>query len=497
MGVIIKESLLQTVIRIAVSFISALAVIFLYPKDTDLYGLISYVLSSAALLMPFIVLGLGQAAMRFFPYSGNDLTSRLNFAKFLILIFIISVLAFFAFFIGFKHLLLTFATNESADLEYYLKYICIGAILFAIIEMLVRYISNYKIVAIPIVFQNLYKLVIPISFLLIYLKTITTEIGIQIILVSLGFSAIVLLFIAIKYLYNPSSFVPKEVEKKAYSTREFLIYYFWAFASTAGSIIAFRVDGIMIPALTDFESNGDYFIAMFITTVITIPISAVLNIAHPIISQAWKENDLSEIRSVYYKGSENLLFIGVAMLLAVLLLLDFLPLVLKDWESLSFIKYIVLIMGFGRLFDMASGVNGVIIQYSKWYKYNTLFIFILVFTNVILNYFLITKSASPIAGAAIATAISLIAFNLLKALLIYLKIGMQPFNRKMMLFVISFLLLILTSLFLNEIILGYGALLANTLLGIIFLTTWMFVFRIATETTDSVRKILERLGVKI
>jgi len=415
-GIIIRESFNQSAIRISLAFISALAVIFIYPLDTELYGLITYVINTAALLMPFILLGVNQACLKFFPYNIQSKAKRTSFFKLLVGIILISIAGFVLLFIPFKKALLELSKNPSENFEYYLGYIGFAAILFALIEFLVKYISNYKIVSLPVGLQSAYKVFNPIVFLLIYLKYISIERGIQIIIASLLLSLIALSFITLIQL-NKKLVVIDEKEKSTYKKSEFLSFYFWAFASAAGSVLALRIDGIMIPTLTNFELNGEYSLAIFISTVVTIPISAVVGIAHPILSEAWKNNDQNEIKKVYLRGSENLLFIGVAMLIANLLLLDILPMFLDVWKSYDSVKLLVFILGVGRLFDMASGVNGVIIQYSPWFKMNTVYIILLVVVNVGLNYWLIQKFG--LVGAAIATAFSLILFNVLKTELIF------------------------------------------------------------------------------
>ena len=502
MGIIIKESFNQTVLRVVISLIGALAIIFIYPLNRELYGIFGYILNTSSLLMALVVLGLGLSSIRFFPYSNHSAKSRLSFFWFIIRVFCLNVLLFVGFFYFLKDEFIRFSNNPSTQYEAFIWHICLGALLFSVIEILVKYLSNYKIVAIPVALQALYKISTPLAFVLVYFRFVSLESGVWIIFGALFFSLLILVYITIVKLRN--SYQPDGRPSELYSKKSFFSYYFWAFASSAGSLIAFRIDGYMVPALTTFELNGDYNMAMFITTVITIPISAVVSIAHPMLSEAWKENNLTSIKNIYLKGSENLMFIGTAMLLAVFLLLDFLPIFFgylasldflddyksidrlsREWEKLRYIKLIVLVLGISRLFDMASSVNGVIIQHSKWYRHNTYYILIMVIVNVVLNYTLIVIADLSIMGAAIATTTSLIVFNVMKTILIQIKINMQPFTSKMILFVVS-LSGVLYSIFYLEILIGENyAFLANKILTIAFLATWMFYFHFAPDTKSS------------
>lgn len=507
MGVIIKESFNQTVLRIIISMIGAFALILIYPLDRELYGLYSYVLGTSALLMPLVVLGLGQAAMRFFPYVGKDGVSKRAFFLFITKIFLINSVVFLALFYLAKGLLVRFAANPSPEYEYYLWYIGLGTILFSVIEMLVKYLSNYKIVAVPVALQTLYKIGTPIAFALVYFGFLDKEIGVWIIFSVLIVSLIILIYMSLSKLNRVDAI---DVEAKGFSNKDFFSYYIWAFASSAGSLIALKIDAYMVPALTNFEATGDYNMAVFMTTLITIPISAVISIAHPVISEAWKNNDLGQIKKIYIKGSENLLYVGVAMLLILFSLLDFLPMFFKhlasiwdleliqnlsaNWNELRYLKLLVMILGISKLFDMASGVNGVIIQHSVWYKYNTFFILLLVVMNVVLNIYFINWLF--ITGAAIATTISLVAFNILKTGLIYKKIHMHPFSWRMILFIITVIGVSANSFYLSNVFSSEWAFLSNIIISITFLLVWLYYLGFAEDTRTSLENIIRKRILK-
>jgi O-antigen/teichoic acid export membrane protein len=512
-GIIIKESFNQTVLRVIISMVGAFALVFIYPLNRELYGIFGYIINTSALLMALVVLGLGLSSMRFFPYTSATQKERKNFFWFIIRIFCLNSIVFVLGFYFLQDAFIKFSSNPSANYEAFIWHICLGALMFSVIEILVKYLSNYKIVAIPVALQTLYKLSTPVAFALVYFKWINLETGIWIIFGVLLISLIALVWMTSAKLRNDykSSDNLALSDKELFTKKSFFGYYFWAFASSAGSIIAFRIDGYMVPALTTFELNGDYTMAVFITTVITIPISAVVSIAHPMLSEAWRDNNLASIKNIYLKGSENLVYIGSAMLLAVFLLLDFLPIFFdylaslefldgfksidklsREWNELRYIKLLVLVLGISKLFDMASSVNGVIIQHSKWYRHNTYYILVMVVVNVVLNYALIVSADLSIMGAAIATTISLIIFNVMKTILIYIKTDIQPFTGKMLLFVLSLSVIILSIFCLENWIGDTIAFVANNILVFAFLAIWLWSFHFAEDTKNSLVSIKKK-----
>ena len=73
---------------------------------------------------------------------------------------------------------------------------------------------------------------------------------------------------------------------------------------------------------------------------------------------------------------------------------------------------------------MVSGLNAQIIINSKYYRYDLYTSLFLVLSQYQLILFLIPKYG--INGAAMATAISIFLFNLIRLILIKIKMGMHP-----------------------------------------------------------------------
>ncbi|WP_374165855.1 polysaccharide biosynthesis C-terminal domain-containing protein [Arcticibacter sp. MXS-1] len=91
-------------------------------------------------------------------------------------------------------------------------------------------------------------------------------------------------------------------------------------------------------------------------------------------------------------------------------------------------KYVIFFVSLGGLIDMATGMNGMILATSKYYKYDTYFFLGLIFLTVAANYVFIPKWG--ITGAAAASALTTLLFNLYRYLFIWKKFGLQPFDLK-------------------------------------------------------------------
>jgi O-antigen/teichoic acid export membrane protein len=89
-------------------------------------------------------------------------------------------------------------------------------------------------------------------------------------------------------------------------------------------------------------------------------------------------------------------------------------------------KWVVIIIGIGKLVDMLFGPSSEIIVLSKYYWFNIILILFLAVTVIIANNLLIPLYG--INGAAIGAALALISFNAIKYVFILVTLKMQPFQ---------------------------------------------------------------------
>jgi O-antigen/teichoic acid export membrane protein len=183
---------------------------------------------------------------------------------------------------------------------------------------------------------------------------------------------------------------------------------------------------IMIGAFLGLEHVAFYTLAFYIGSVIKVPGKSIISISVPLLAKAWEEQDFKQIQTIYSKSSINQLIIGGLFFLCVWINIDAIFSILP--EKFSHGKWVVLYIGLAQLFNVAAGVNGAIIINSKYYKYDLYTNLLLVVITLISNYLLIPKYG--INGAAMATALSVLLFNLIRLILIKLKMNLQPFSLK-------------------------------------------------------------------
>ncbi|QDK81852.1 oligosaccharide flippase family protein [Spirosoma sp. KCTC 42546] len=219
-------------------------------------------------------------------------------------------------------------------------------------------------------------------------------------------------------------FSRKFVSVNANLRRNMMRYAGLTFTSALSTQIVWTIDKFMINSRQGLGDTGIYGTASYFATVIAIPATTLYKVSGTLIAESWKTNDLDNIASIYRKSCLNqliagcLVFVGVAANLPSVF--RFLP---PDYEAGY---YVILWLGLGKLIDMATGVNGIIMNTSRYYTYDSLFFVALVFITIGANLYLIPRFG--INGAAMGAALATMLFNLARTLFVGFAFRMQPFT---------------------------------------------------------------------
>jgi O-antigen/teichoic acid export membrane protein len=227
-----------------------------------------------------------------------------------------------------------------------------------------------------------------------------------------------------------------------------------------------QIDSILINFFKDTANTGIYAITFYYGTLVILPSRAVFRIAPSFIAEAFKQNDMKQIRNIQYKSCLNQLLIGTGIFLLLWLNIDNVFRILPQ-EYISG-KYVILFIGLANLISMAGGLSSQIITNSKFYRYNGLFVIIYLGLAVILN--IVFIPILGIKGAALAAMASMLVFNILKFIYIYRKFNIQPYrNRHIRILLTGVIAYIITALFTypEHLILNIG--LKSSLFSILFI----------------------------
>jgi O-antigen/teichoic acid export membrane protein len=195
-----------------------------------------------------------------------------------------------------------------------------------------------------------------------------------------------------------------------------------------GSIAASRIDVFMLGNKMSLSGVGIFTIAYFIASFIEMPSRAVFQMVTPFTSDALKNNDIKLIDSLYKRTSINQLITAGILFLLLWINADNIFNFMPNGEIFKAGKYVIFFIGLAKVFDALTGINAIILGNSKFYYYTLFFIFFLAIIAFAVNYYFIPIWG--IVGSALATFISIVAYNLILVVFVKWKIGVQPFTKK-------------------------------------------------------------------
>ncbi|MCO4292945.1 polysaccharide biosynthesis C-terminal domain-containing protein [Solitalea sp. MAHUQ-68] len=493
MGLIQKQTIKGTIysyLGVAVGFVTT---VVLRPRclSTDENGVLGLLLAYSSVIAQLSSLGFQTASMRFFPYFRN---AEKNNHGFLFLSSLVSAVGFLLcwLFIAFGGEAL-WGSNAGFQLVFK-QY---GPVLWGLSFFLQFFgvLDNYNRALYDTVtgtaLREFYqKLFVALSMTLILVFTLNFQ---QFIYVWLFANILPTLIIAIKLgrenrldFTSELSFPNKALIKGMVSISSFAII-----SGFTTAVIQY-IDKIMINNLLGLSETGIYDITIYFAAVIAMPSRAMYRIAGTIIADRWKERDMNGILSIYRKSCINQLLIGLLLFIGIWANIDnvFHILPAEYIEG----KYVVLFVGLGSLFDMATGVNGVILGTSKYFRFDTYFFVALIGIIIGANYLFIPKYG--LTGAAMAAASGTFLFNFFRYLFVWFKFGLQPFNyRNAAVLLVGLIVLALNYLlpalpnFIIDIIIRSG------LITVIYLFV-IYWFHLSPEMNELVNGKLKQIGLK-
>ncbi|MEM1320852.1 MAG: polysaccharide biosynthesis C-terminal domain-containing protein [Bacteroidota bacterium] len=424
MGVIKRQGIKQSLVSYGAVAVAALSTVFIYPRDTKIYGLARFILDTAMFLMPFMLLGLNGVIVRYFPKFKNPDNGHNGFLPFMLLIGLGSVLFFSLLGYLFWDQLLAVYEDKPAIYSQYLHYLFPLAGLITLFMIFNSYSSNFKRIVVPSIFQNLIKFSLPVLILLYLWEYIDVENIIEGILLTYLLSLIgIIIYIGflgqLKLKLNWRFLSPELL-------KEMGNYSLYLLLGGMGSVIAFRIDSIMISTLLDYDNNGIYGISAFIGNAIAIPAAALILIASPIIATAFDQKDMKHVAYLYRGSSINLLVVGLFLYVGIAAGIEDLFSIMPRAEVLKEGIQVTLLVGLAKIIDMGTSVNNQIINYSKYYRFSVVAVMAMALFNVVTNLIFIPRF--QIIGAAMASLASIFLYNLLKLGFIYYKLKIQPFS---------------------------------------------------------------------
>jgi O-antigen/teichoic acid export membrane protein len=492
MGIIQRQGIKRSILTYIGVGIGAFSTLFIYPLELEVFGMMQFIVNTASFFATFATFGVTVLPVRFFPVFENPQRAHNGFLGLLLAVASAGLVVFWSIAWLFRSALYRFIAWIGFDVPLFeenmlfVLLICAAMVFAAVLE---AYTSNFKRVTVPSIFTNLFvKVSLPLGIFLLF-NGIIGEYGLKWSLVWVFFAIVLALSLYLKYLGEwyvrlAPNFLTRPLVKEIAS------YALFGILGSFGSVIAFRIDAIMVASMTGTLNSGVYNIAYFIANVIEVPFNAVIAIMGPLIASALVRQQEGEVEDYYRKGSLNLMILGFLFYMLAIICLDDLFRITPRYEELIRGREVVWYLGFSKVLVMTFGISSGILSLSKYYRLSLIPLLLLAGINVTLNFVLIPRY--QMAGAAIATAISILVFQSMNIFLVWRHLRINPFSRQMLLVLVLALLVI----FIGYWIPGTGFPLLNIVVkgmatAVLFIGPILY-FRISPDLNDFLLKNLAK-----
>lgn len=433
MSVVARQGFKYSIIGYIGFLLGTVSAIFIFPNDFEFYGKLRYILPTAEMLVPFVVLGISYSNVKFFHKVEKD-GKKQNMLSLSLLAVFINFLIFTIVFFVLPYFYPKFRHSEAWKIK---EMILPLILILSFCAIFNKYTSNYKRIVVSNIFDNLFPKIANLGAFCLFFFALSQNITAttsQTIAYAFFFGIFFLMLLGYIYYTNKLEKIQLDFNtdyfKKNNFWKEFFNYSFFGFLGTFGNYLA--INSFMIGEFMGMEEVGIYSVLYALISLISIPQLGLFNISAPIINKTLADGDMVELDRFHKKTSLTLYFLGAVLFSCIMVgfpyLTQFMP---KNGTMLREYEPVVWIWGSAVLIDLATGFNGNIISLSKYYRFNILVMLLLAGLTIGLNYYFIKNTDLKLIGIALSTAISLTIYNVVKIIFNYIVFKVSPLSIEM------------------------------------------------------------------
>ena len=466
MGIIARQGFKNNIILYVGVFIGFLNILLIQPlvlKPEEL-GLLKILFSVSSLFASIYSLGFNGFTVKYFPHFRNKEQQHFGYMGFMLLISTLLFIFGAIVFTFFKPLLLAKYSQSTLFIEQF-NYVFPMSYFLGIFIALTSYSSILFKSTVPLFLNEVgLRLLSITSVALYYLKLLPFEYVVMVHVFSYLLVALILLF----YLKKTDglSFKIKWDAFKAINWKPSLKFTLIMWITGMASISLRNIDAVFIGSYMGLSDVAVYAIAMTICMLIDVPGNALSKIVLPKVADAFHNHDLKFVKDVYYKSVKFGMLAGSLLFVLIFVnaydILNLLPKKYIEGE------YVVKIIAVGGLFNMVTGLNFNILQYSPYYMFGTVLLVVLAIISALSDVLLIPHYG--LVGAAVGTSLSIAIVNLILYFYMQAKFQYKPYTKSDGVIMLITLLLIIIDAYLPKIDNSYLSILVkSTTIGVVFL----------------------------
>lgn len=427
MGIVRRQSI-NSSIFIYLGFVLGAFNMWLLPKilTAEQFGLVRVLISVCTLLAGLCALGTQQVVTRFYPYYNTQTGKHKN--DLLGWTLIVSLAGFglmVLFTFLFRDLIIRKFEGKSPlfiDYFFLIYPLTFFILLFGLYERIawsrqLTVISNFLRETGVRIFVMLIVLILALHWI---------NFGGFIIAYSLQFGIVFFILYAYLTHYKGThlTFRVSPVTRQMY--RQMGVYAGYIFGGGLFMLVEQYFNTILLGSRESLGAAGVFDIAFAMATFLLVPKRSVQAAASATIAQAWKDEDSERINRLYHKSAATLLIMGIFILGLIWLNIDHIfDLYKPEYRSG---KYVVLLVALANLIDLATGLNYDILVNSRLWRIHFIISVALVALFLPVTYLFVREYGMM--GSAYGILLSIFTYNVVRCLLLWWKLRIQPFTAK-------------------------------------------------------------------
>jgi len=398
------------------------------PFSPEEFGLTRIFFDYAQNMLAFGAMGVIPVIYKFYPYYKDNLPREqmdiMTWGMISSLIGILLILCLSWLFRSYFVSIYTVKSSLVVDFYSWMIPFSIGMLLFSVMEGFSWAVG--KSVLSNFLKETLLRIITFFLITAVYLGWINYSTFIQ--LFSLQFIVIflVLMFQLIREKKLHFAFNVSRVTKKFW--KKMLGMQLLTYGGTCIASIAATIDVFIIAGFQNLKAVGIFVFAQYAANLIQVPLRSIQAVSAGILSQAWKDKNLTEINRIYRRSCINLLLLALFIFGNVWLNVREAINVLHIQNDYADGLTVLFVLGMVRIIDAGTGLNALVINTSTFWKFDFYSGVILLAFRLPLTYLLIRNYG--ILGSAIAELIAYSIYNFIRFEFLRRKFNMQPFDRK-------------------------------------------------------------------
>ncbi|NML40387.1 lipopolysaccharide biosynthesis protein [Chitinophaga sp. G-6-1-13] len=426
MGVIKHQSIRSTLLIYIGFAIGAVNIVFLFPRffsDTQ-FALTRLLPEIAIILVPICTLSTVPAISRFFPYYASHLKDKEN--DMLTLALGATIIGFSLFVLGtlfFKDAIIKANIEKSPLFITYFYLLYPNVFLFSVFGVFESYSGSRHLTVFPNFLKELVlRLLTTVLIVLHYLSWINFDTFLWLFSLLYGVLLLALLVYLRRHKFLYFNFRISRVTRRLLP--KMATYSLSLLGASLFTLLANNLAPLILTSSKGLQDVAYLTIAQYMSQLIMVPQRSISAIGLPVLAQAWKDKDKDKIEEVYVKSSLLQLTYALFVFLIIWSNIDSFFQLLPPNYSVG--KYVVLCLGISKVIDMGTGLNSQVLSTSRLWRYDLYSSVVLLALSLPLNYYLINHFG--LIGTGYATLLSMLVFNTIRYIFIWVKFGLQPFT---------------------------------------------------------------------